>query len=66
MSDLHGGITILFPACGSSSPSPPFARFFRRRPLNPPSSVAVLAVVGSVLVVVVDCCGFGMAFGSED
>jgi len=50
MSDLHGGITILFPACGSSSP---FARFFRRRPLNPLSSVAVLAVVGSVLVVVV-------------
>ncbi|RHN55664.1 hypothetical protein MtrunA17_Chr5g0420381 [Medicago truncatula] len=64
MSGLHGGINILFPACGSSSPSPPFARFFRHRPWisSPPVAfltwldlfwLLLLTVVGLVRLLVV-------------
>ncbi|RHN79162.1 hypothetical protein MtrunA17_Chr1g0174061 [Medicago truncatula] len=42
MSGLHDDITILFSACGSSSPSPLFARFFRRGPWISSSPVAFL------------------------
>ncbi|RHN79161.1 hypothetical protein MtrunA17_Chr1g0174051 [Medicago truncatula] len=72
MSSLHGDINNLFLACGSSSPSPLFARIFRRRPWISSPPVAFLTcedrggcddvqswicVLGSGLFVLVLCFG---------
>ncbi|AES60612.2 transmembrane protein, putative [Medicago truncatula] len=60
MSGLHDDITILFSACGSSSPSPLFARFFRRGPWISSSPVAFLTWLDLFWLLLLTVVGVGL------